>query len=84
MGILLTDEESRKEEDKSYKLWERDGGNLGAIRRRLVAKAQLKKVVKDIISKYGSGGYIHYSHGVEYRVDIPLKVMEALLKELED
>ena len=68
--MLLTDEESKREEDKSYKLWEKQSGsNLGVIRRELVAKAQLKKDI-DYVVAYGAHAFIE-----AYK--------QSLLKEVE-
>ena len=45
--LKLTDEESKKAEDKSYNIWEKQGGNLGEIRRRVLAKAQRDIIFND-------------------------------------
>ena len=42
----LSDEESKREEDKSYKIWEKEGGDLGVIRRRLVARKAEQNMVE--------------------------------------
>ena len=45
-GARLTEKEACRVEDKSYKIWEKEGGDLGVIRRRLIINAQLQAIKK--------------------------------------
>ena len=88
MNILLNDEEGKSVEDKSYKIWERKGGNLWVIRRELLTKAQLKKVVEDInkvLVKYSviDGKLSAYIDGTTPLWALPNIDWQSLQKETE-
>lgn len=65
--MILNDEALKSKEEESYKIWEKEGGNSGVIRRKLIAQAQDQDTMRQMI-EWGEEHCPHIELGRGYDV----------------